>query len=60
MINESFARAHFAGQNPLGRKIGAERPEYTIVGVARDARQVHVRDAPAPTCGTSRTSSGPA
>lgn len=48
VINESFARAHFAGQNPLGRKIGVETPDYTIVGVARDARQVHVRDAPAP------------
>ena len=48
VINESFARAHFAGQDPLGRRIGAERSEYTIVGVARDARQVHVRDTPAP------------
>jgi len=49
VIDESFARAYLGNQNPLGRKIGAERPEYTIVGVARDARHVHVRDAPAPT-----------
>ncbi len=49
VIDESFARAYLGNQNPLGRKIGAERPEYTIVGVARDARHVHVRDTPAPT-----------
>jgi putative ABC transport system permease protein len=29
----------------LGKKVGVERPEYTIVGVARDAKYSHVREA---------------
>ncbi len=49
VVNESFARAYLGGQNPLGKKIGEKKAEYTIVGVARDTRHVHVRDAPAPT-----------
>jgi predicted permease len=49
VVNESFARAYLGEQNPLGRKIGVDRAEYTIVGVARNTRHVHVRDTPAPT-----------
>ncbi|MGH9938485.1 MAG: ADOP family duplicated permease, partial [Blastocatellia bacterium] len=46
IVNESFASFYFAGQNPLGRKIGVARPEYIIVGVARDAKYAHVRETP--------------
>jgi predicted permease len=46
IVNESFARFYFAGQNPLGKKIGIARPEYTIVGVARDAKYADVRETP--------------
>ena len=49
VVSESFARKYLGEQNPLGRKIGAERPEYTVVGVARNTRHVHVRDEPEPT-----------
>jgi predicted permease len=45
IVNESFARFYFAGQEPLGRKIGIARPEYTIVGVAKDGKYGHVREA---------------
>lgn len=46
VINESFARFYFPNQNPLGRKIGVAKPEYTIVGVVRDAKFAHVREVP--------------
>jgi putative ABC transport system permease protein len=44
IVNESFARFYFPGQDPLGKKIGITRPEYTVVGVARDAKYAHVRE----------------
>jgi predicted permease len=46
IVNESFARFYFAGEDPLGKKIGVTRAEYTIVGVARDAKYAHVRETP--------------
>jgi putative ABC transport system permease protein len=38
MINESFARRFFAGDDPLGKriKLGAEKPWMTVVGVVGD------------------------
>jgi predicted permease len=45
IVNESFARFYFPDQTALGKQIGVERPEYTIVGVARDAKYSHVREA---------------
>jgi predicted permease len=42
VINESLARAHFPGENPLGRRISiglaAERQTLEIVGVVQDAK----------------------
>jgi predicted permease len=49
IVSERFAELFFPGQDPIGRKIGAARPDYTIVGVARDVRQAHIREAAAPT-----------
>ena len=46
IVNESFARFYFPDQNPLGRKIGVAQPEYTIIGVAKDAKYAHVRETP--------------
>jgi predicted permease len=48
IINESFARFYFANQDPIGRKIGLARAEYSIVGVARDSRYAHLREATTP------------
>jgi predicted permease len=48
IVNEKFAQLYFPGQNPLGRKIGQKTPEYTIVGVAKDVRQAHLREPEAP------------
>ena len=46
IINETFARRHFAGQNPIGQRLTMDdlqrtpKPEWmTIVGVVKDAKQ---------------------
>jgi putative ABC transport system permease protein len=44
IVTESFARVFFKGQNPIGRTFqiaeapGRPRPNYTIVGLARDSK----------------------
>jgi predicted permease len=41
IVNEAFARKYFAGQNPVGRRIGymqAPQPNIEVVGVVRDQR----------------------
>ena len=44
IVNETFARVYGQGQSVLGARIGVTRPEYTIVGVAKDAKYAHVRE----------------
>jgi predicted permease len=48
IINETIARRYFAGQNPVGRRLGSSELDTEIVGVARDARTQTVHDAPVP------------
>jgi putative ABC transport system permease protein len=51
VINESFARRHFAGENPLGHRIrlqGQERDPLLIVGVVGDVRQLGIDKQPVP------------
>jgi predicted permease len=45
IVNESFARYYFPGQDVLGRRIGVAAADHTIVGVARDAKYAQVREA---------------
>jgi predicted permease len=53
VINEAFARAHFAGSDPIGRRIAFGAPAWTdvveVVGVARDAKYTDLRGAAPPT-----------
>ena len=43
LINEAFAKLHFPGENPLGRRIRPQRSDWvTIVGVVGDVRHVAV------------------
>jgi predicted permease len=52
VVNESWARAHFPGENPVGRHLSAggdrfdPQHAYEIVGVAEDAKYNSLRDAP--------------
>jgi predicted permease len=53
VINETMMRKYFAGQNPIGRQVETGQRNapliYEIVGVARDVRYHHIRDAVPPT-----------
>lgn len=47
-VNEAFARAYFAGTDPIGRRVaigdGPENPRYEVVGVVGDARYDNPRE----------------
>jgi predicted permease len=48
VINETFARHYFAGENPIGRRFGFARDQFDveIVGVVKDARYSDLREEP--------------
>jgi predicted permease len=50
VINEAMARRYFKGRDPIGRRFGydADKLEYEIVGVVRDAHVNTVREAALP------------
>jgi predicted permease len=54
IVTEAFARAYFAGRDPIGQAfqidapIGEPRPFFQIVGVARDTKYTNLREAFAP------------
>jgi predicted permease len=50
VVNESFARRHLAGAEPLGRRVRMEEheAEFTVVGVVRDVPPVRPGDAVPP------------
>jgi predicted permease len=47
VVNEAFAKFYFGAQNPIGKHVTDESPDtrktFTIVGVARDARDHSLR-----------------
>ena len=47
IVNQAFAQFYFGSQNPLGMRIGpgGGKPEYTIVGVTRNAKYSEMREA---------------
>jgi predicted permease len=47
IVNETFARYYFAGENPIGRRMGSikDRFDTTIVGIAKDGRYSGLREA---------------
>jgi putative ABC transport system permease protein len=51
IINQTLARRHFTGENPLGRRItlqGQERAPLVIVGVTGDVRDLGLDEQPPP------------
>jgi predicted permease len=48
IISESVARRFFAGQNPIGKRMGYGALDTEIVGVARDARSLTLHNPPVP------------
>src|SRR5829696_853751 len=52
IVNQAFAKAHFANENPIGKRFGfePEKPgEIEIVGIARDAKYTSQRAEIQPT-----------
>lgn len=52
IVNETFARRLFPGQDPLGRQMTSglppEKATFTVIGVARDSKSRTLGEAPAP------------
>jgi ABC-type antimicrobial peptide transport system permease subunit len=48
MINETFAKQFFHGENPIGQTVAKGRSVYQVVGVVRDAPYRNVREAMLP------------
>jgi len=51
VINETFAKRYFPGQDPLGKRIslrGARGPWLEVVGITRDSKYRTLGEAPAP------------
>src|SRR6185436_18150633 len=51
VINDTFARRHFAGENPLGHRLklqGQERDPLLIIGVVGNVRQLGLDEQPTP------------
>jgi predicted permease len=56
LINETAAKKYFAGENPIGQRVGnspEESAQSEIVGIIRDTKYDSVRDAVPPTIYTS-------
>jgi predicted permease len=51
IVNETFARRYFPGQDPIGQRVslgGAQGPWLEVVGLARDGKYVTLGEVPAP------------
>jgi macrolide transport system ATP-binding/permease protein len=51
IVNESFVRTYWPGQDPIGRRFrlrSADGPEYQVVGVSRDYKVDTVGERPTP------------
>ncbi|HEY1338786.1 MAG TPA: ABC transporter permease [Bryobacteraceae bacterium] len=48
VVNETFARHYFGGENPIGRRLGTKEGEYAweIIGVAKDSKYTSLREDP--------------
>jgi predicted permease len=48
VVNETFARRYFPGQDPLGRRVDQGQGWATVVGVAQDGKYQTLDEKPAP------------
>ncbi|MFB3776585.1 MAG: ABC transporter permease [Bryobacteraceae bacterium] len=48
IVNETFARRFFRGENPIGRKIRCERRQMTVVGLVKDSKYHTPIERPTP------------
>jgi predicted permease len=48
IVNETFARRFFRGQDPIGRKVRVERNLATVIGLVKDSKYHRLIEAPLP------------
>ena len=48
IVNQTFARKYFDGQDPVGRKVRISGNESTIIGMVRDAKYGNPPEGPTP------------
>jgi predicted permease len=48
VINETFARRYFLGQDPIGKRVDQGQGWATVVGVAKDGKYQSLDETPAP------------
>jgi predicted permease len=48
VVNEAFAQRYWRGRNPLGRRVKIAGEWFTVVGVAKNSKYVHLEEAPQP------------
>ncbi|HKO05985.1 MAG TPA: ABC transporter permease [Candidatus Acidoferrales bacterium] len=48
VISETMARRFWPGKNALGQQIVADGKDFQIIGVAEDAKIIHIHEAPEP------------
>jgi len=48
VVNESFARRYFKGENPVGRKVRLGNTGETVVGLVKDNKYFSVAETPRP------------
>jgi predicted permease len=48
IVNETFANRFFHGRNPIGRKVGVEGREATVVGLVKDSKYHTPMEGPTP------------
>jgi predicted permease len=48
IVNETFAKHYFEGQNPIGRRLGTSEGKYDfeIIGVVKDGKYTGLREGP--------------
>ncbi|HEY6400936.1 MAG TPA: ABC transporter permease [Blastocatellia bacterium] len=51
IVNETFARSFWPGQNPIGKRLsegGPDNPRFEVIGVAKDGKYWTLGEAPRP------------
>jgi predicted permease len=48
VVNETFARRYFSGEDPIGRRVDQGHGWATVVGVAKDGKYRELNETPAP------------
>ncbi|HTV05859.1 MAG TPA: ABC transporter permease [Acidobacteriaceae bacterium] len=48
VVNQAFAQKYWPGQDPIGRRVKVGGGWWTVVGVARNAKYLHLEETPQP------------